>query len=102
VSLPKQRYEHREPTHEWSHMRPFRPMRSPELIDTLVRAYELTPNGDPIELGGSSNLNLQLPGPDGGHVARVYRAWVTPRRDPVRPGRPAARRAPLHPDQAFG
>ena len=78
--MPNQRYEHPEPTHEWSQMRPFRPMRSPELIDTLVRAYELTPNGDPIELGGSSNLNLQLPGPDGGHVARVYRAWVTPRR----------------------
>jgi Ser/Thr protein kinase RdoA (MazF antagonist) len=78
--MPKQRYERREPTHEWSQIRPFRPIRSPELIDTVVRAYELTPNGDPIELGGSSNLNLQLPGPDGGHVVRVYRAWVTPRR----------------------
>jgi Ser/Thr protein kinase RdoA (MazF antagonist) len=78
--MPKQRYERREPTHEWSQIRPFRPMRSPELIDTVVRAYELTPNGDPIELGGSSNLNLQLPGPEGGHVARVYRAWVTPQR----------------------
>ncbi len=78
--MPKQRYERREPTHEWSHIRPFRPMRSPELIDTVVRAYELTPTGDPIELGGSSNLNLQLPGPDGGHVVRVYRAWVNPRR----------------------
>jgi Ser/Thr protein kinase RdoA (MazF antagonist) len=55
-------------------------MKSPELIDTIVRAYKLTPNGDPIDLGGSSNLNLRLPGPDGGHVARVYRAWVTPRR----------------------
>ncbi len=78
--MPKQRYKRREPTHEWSQIRPVRPMRSPELIDTVVRAYELTPNGDPIELGGSSNLNLQLPGPYGGHVARVYRAWVTPRR----------------------
>src|SRR5713226_5594261 len=78
--MPKQRYERREPTHEWSQIRPFRPIRSPELIDTVVRAYELTPNGDPIELGGSSNLNLQFPGPDGGHVARVYRAWVTPGR----------------------
>src|SRR6266705_478345 len=78
--MPKQRYERREPTHKWAQIRPFRPIRSPELIDTIVRAYELTPNGDPIELGGSSNLNLQLPGPDGGHVVRVYRAWVTPRR----------------------
>jgi Ser/Thr protein kinase RdoA (MazF antagonist) len=62
------------------HMLPIRPMKSPELIDTIVRAYELTPNSDPIDLGGSSNLNLLLPGRDLGHVARIYRAWVTPRR----------------------
>jgi Ser/Thr protein kinase RdoA (MazF antagonist) len=61
-------------------MLPVRPMKSLELIDTIVRAYELTPNSDPIDLGGSSNLNLQFPGPDGGHVARIYRAWVTPLR----------------------
>ena len=61
-------------------VRPVRPMKSPELIDTIVGAYKLTPNGDSIELGGSSNLNLHLQGPEGGHVARVYRAWVTPRR----------------------
>ena len=42
-------------------MLPIRPMKSPELIDTVVRAYELTPNGDPIDLGGSSNLNLLFP-----------------------------------------
>src|SRR5215470_17597939 len=61
-------------------MLPVRPMKSPELIDTIVWAYELTPNGDPIDLGGSSNLNLLLPGRDLGHVARIYRAWVTQER----------------------
>jgi homoserine kinase type II len=61
-------------------MLPVRPLKSPELIDTLVRAYKLTPKGDPIDLGGSSNLNLLLPGRDGGHVARIYRAWVTQER----------------------
>src|SRR5262252_4435958 len=29
-------------------MLPVRPLKSPELIDTLVRAYKLTPKGDPI------------------------------------------------------
>ena len=61
-------------------MLPARPLKSPELTDTIIRAYELTPNGDPFDLGGSSNLNLLFPGPDGGHVARIYRAWVTPQR----------------------
>ncbi len=61
-------------------MLPVRPMKSPELIDTVVRAYGLTLTSDSIDLGGSSNLNLLLPGRDLGHVARVYRAWVTPRR----------------------
>ena len=61
-------------------MLPVRPMKSPELIDTVVRAYALTLQGDPIDLGGSSNLNLLFPGRDRGYVARIYRAWVTPRR----------------------
>jgi Ser/Thr protein kinase RdoA (MazF antagonist) len=68
-----------EPIHSGT-VRPVRPMTSTDLIDTVVRAYELTPNGDPIELGGSSNLNLLFPGKDLGQVARIYRAWVTPRR----------------------
>jgi Ser/Thr protein kinase RdoA (MazF antagonist) len=59
-------------------MFPMRPMKSPELIDTIVRAYDLTPNGDPIDLGGSSNLNLLFSEGDLGYVVRVYRAWVTP------------------------
>ncbi len=57
-----------------------RPMKSPELIDTIIRAYELTPNSDSIDLGGSSNLNLLFPEEDLGYVARIYRAWVTPLR----------------------
>ena len=62
------------------HMLPVRPMKSPELIDTVVRAYDLTLTSDPIDLGGSSNLNLLLPESERGYVARIYRAWVTPRR----------------------
>src|SRR5215469_4809137 len=61
-------------------MLPVRPMKSAELIDTVVRAYELTTNGDPIDLGGSSNLNLLFPEGELGYVARIYRAWVTQER----------------------
>jgi hypothetical protein len=62
------------------HMLPLRPMKSPELIDAVARAYELTPNGDPIDLGGSSNLNLLFKRGELGYVARIYRAWVTQER----------------------
>jgi len=55
-------------------------MKSPGLIDAIVRAYNLPLTSDPVDLGGSSNLNLLLPGRDRGYVARIYRAWVTPRR----------------------
>lgn len=61
-------------------MLPVRPMKSPGLIDAIVRAYNLPRTFDPVDLGGSSNLNLLLPGRDRGYVARIYRAWVTPRR----------------------
>lgn len=61
-------------------MLPVRPMKSPELIDTVVRAYELTQNVDPIDLGGSSNLNLLFKRGKLGYVARIYRAWVTQER----------------------
>lgn len=61
-------------------MLPVRPMKSPELINTVVRAYALTLHGDPIDLGGSSNLNVLFPMADLGYVARIYRAWVTPER----------------------
>jgi len=55
-------------------------MKSPELIDTVIRAYALTPHGDPIDLGGSSNLNLLFKRGELGDVARIYRAWVTKER----------------------
>jgi len=55
-------------------------MKSPELIDTVVRAYALPLHSDPIDLGGSSNLNLLFPEGDRGYVARIYRAWVTQER----------------------
>src|SRR5262249_21359783 len=61
-------------------MLPARPTNSPELIATVVRAYDLPLAGEGIDLGGSSNLNLLLLGSDRRHVARVYRAWVTPQR----------------------
>jgi Ser/Thr protein kinase RdoA (MazF antagonist) len=61
-------------------MLPLRPMKSPELIDTIIQAYKLPPNSDPIDLGGSSNLNLLFLMEDLGYVARTYRAWVTPLR----------------------
>jgi Ser/Thr protein kinase RdoA (MazF antagonist) len=61
-------------------MLPVRPMKNPELIDTIVRAYALPLHGDPIDLGGSSNLNLLFPEGDLGYVARIYRAWVTQER----------------------
>ena len=61
-------------------MLPVRPIKSPGLIDTVVRAYELTRNFDPIDLGGSSNLNLLFKRGDLGYVARIYRAWVTQER----------------------
>jgi hypothetical protein len=57
------------------YMLPVRPMKSPELIDTVVQAYRLTSNGDPIDLGGSSNLNLLFKRGELGYVARIYRAW---------------------------
>jgi homoserine kinase type II len=61
-------------------MLPVRPANSPELINTIVRAYDLTLTSDPIDLGGSANLNLLLPGRGRAAVARIYRAWVTPQR----------------------
>lgn len=61
-------------------MLPVRPIASPELVNTVVRAYGLTLTGDPIDLGGSSNLNLLLPGSGRAEVARIYRAWVTAQR----------------------
>ncbi len=55
-------------------------MVTPRLLGTLRRRYGMEWHGDPVDLGGSNNLNLLLPGADGGHVARVYCSWTTPSR----------------------
>jgi homoserine kinase type II len=59
------------------------PERAPvtrELLHVLHTRYELPSDGDPVDLGGSNNLNLHLPGPGGGWVARVYCPWTSPAR----------------------
>src|SRR6478672_2466905 len=59
------------------------PQRAPvtrELLDLLHTTYGLTSDGDAVDLGGSNNLNLHLPGHDGGWVARVYCPWTSPAR----------------------
>ncbi|GLV53245.1 hypothetical protein KDH_01000 [Dictyobacter sp. S3.2.2.5] len=54
-----------------------RPVNSRHLIDTIMSAYALTSVGDPIDLGGSSNLNLLFSERGLCQVARIYREWVT-------------------------
>ena len=39
--------------------------------------YQLSWHGEPVDLGGSSNLNLHLPDESGGYVLRVHRSWVS-------------------------
>jgi len=39
--------------------------------------YRLTWRGEPVDLGGSSNLNVHLPDEGGGYVIRVHRSWVS-------------------------
>lgn len=56
---------------------PQRAVVSPELLGALRQNYALSWDGQPVDLGGSNNLNLLLPRRNGGHVARVYRPWTT-------------------------
>jgi homoserine kinase type II len=54
-----------------------------ELLDLLRDEYALDWDGDTVDLGGSNNLNLQLPVEDGrtdGYVARIYCPWTSPAR----------------------
>src|SRR5205823_1375219 len=75
---------------------PPRPVASEALLQAVVQAYNLPQANTPIDLGGSSNLNLLVPGPDGGRVIRVYRAWVSPERlDGIQSVRAALRGAGL-------
>lgn len=57
-----------------------RPTKNLQLINAIASAYTLTPNGDPIDLGGTSNLNLLFTQRGYFYVARIYQAWVTPER----------------------
>ena len=46
----------------------------------LHTRYGLRWDGEPVDLGGSNNLNVHLPGSDGGWVARIYCPWTSPAR----------------------
>jgi len=50
---------------------------SSELLFALQTRYGLQWDGEPVDLGGSNNLNVHLPSPDGGWVARIYASWTT-------------------------
>lgn len=53
---------------------------SSELLTLLHEAYGLRWSGEPVDLGGSVNLNLRVDANDGAHVVRVYCPWTTPER----------------------
>src|SRR5712691_1539516 len=50
------------------------------LLDAVRQAYGLDFNTDPVDLGGSSNLNLLIVDRQDRWVVRVYRKYVTPAR----------------------
>jgi Ser/Thr protein kinase RdoA (MazF antagonist) len=54
-----------------------RPRLTPTILAALQDRYQLSWRGHPVDLGGSSNLNLHLPGEEGGYVMRVHRSWVS-------------------------
>ena len=56
-----------------------RPEVSPQLLAAVRQAHGIAWAGEPVDLGGSSNLNLRLRAAQGhaDHVLRVHRAWVT-------------------------
>jgi homoserine kinase type II len=56
---------------------------TPALLDLLRGEYGVQWEGEPVDLGGSNNLNLHLPasssdGRTDGWVARVYCPWTSP------------------------
>jgi homoserine kinase type II len=62
---------------------PQRAAVTPELLDMLRDEYAIDWDGDPVDLGGSNNLNLQLPADADradGYVARIYCPWTSPAR----------------------
>ena len=57
-----------------------RPAPSARLLQHLQLRYGLSWSGDPVDLGGSSSLNLLLRDSRGDVVARVHRDWLEPAR----------------------
>src|SRR5215510_16344284 len=63
-----------------------RPRLTPGILTAVQDRYQLSWQGEPVDLGGSSNLNVHLPGDSGGYVLRVHRSWVSgPRLTVVQP-----------------
>ena len=60
--------------------RGLRAQSSAELLDALEHCYGIVPSGPPIDLGGSSNLNLLIVDSGRRVVARVYRQSVSGQR----------------------
>lgn len=56
---------------------PQRATVTPDLLRVLHTRYGLRWDGEPVDLGGSNNLNVHLPGSDGGWVARIYCPWTS-------------------------
>src|SRR5215472_3672830 len=54
-----------------------RPRLTPGILTAVQDRYQLSWQGEPVDLGGSSNLNVHLPGDSGGYVLRVHRSWVS-------------------------
>lgn len=54
-----------------------RPRLTPGILTAVRERYQLSWHGEPVDLGGSSNLNVHLPGESGGYVLRVHRSWVS-------------------------
>lgn len=50
------------------------------MLGAVRNEFGLEWEGEPVDIGGSSNLNLYLPTEGTGHMLRVHRAWVTPAR----------------------
>lgn len=61
-------------------VRGWRATPSPELLDAVRTAYRIDFGPEPVDLGGSSNLNLLLESESGQWVLRVYRPYVTAER----------------------
>lgn len=54
-----------------------RPRLTPGILTAVRDRYQLSWHGEPVDLGGSSNLNVYLPSESGGYVLRVHRSWVS-------------------------